>query len=194
MEAANGYRLSLRDLRRALPSGALLALLLAAPARAQEASGPQYSILGMLGSGLVDAEVGVSVGGGSSVVVKHLMGRVFVDAHLVASHDIPYAWHLTSASPECRNEGTGQVVDGSQCSIASVLFGISGEVGATAAVGRGEISAAGGYRAGPGSTPYAALGYGFDPAGRGWRLLLRGVAGRNLLRLEGVVTVSLGSG
>ncbi len=163
------------------------------PLGAQDGSRPAYTLFGSLGTGIVNSEKGVSVGGGGGVRNGRFMGRIFVDAHLVAGGHRSYAWHFGSDGPQCRHEGSGVIVDGSLCSIAHALFGVGVEGGLSLPLRRGHVEVVAGYRAGVGSTGYGSVGYGFNPAAQTWRLTLRGVAGGNLLRLEAVVAVPIGA-
>ena len=157
-------------------------------AAAQQSESPRAMLGGLMGTGIVDSELGLTVGAGIALGTSSYVLRALADVHVLQPEDGDYAWDLDSSGPECRDAETGLAVDSSLCTVDRALTGISAEAGLTVPVFRGGLHFGGGYRFGSGSTPYAHFGYGFNPQGGSTALLIRVIAGRDLLGLQAIAT------
>lgn len=165
----------------------------ARPLQAQQRQSPGVDLSGLLGSGLVDGEFGLTTGVGAAVRTGNFVVRMLLDLHLMQPDDSGYAWQLGAGGPECRDEVTGGLVDDSHCSIARVFTGLGTDASLVLSAFGGGVHIGGGYRVGRGSTAYGLAGYEFDPGGGAWSLLLRLSAGRSLFGLQAVASLPIGA-
>jgi len=170
---------------------ALLAagLFLPFPATSQNPPARKYALSAQLGMGVVDSEKGVSVGVGGALTARTVVLRTLFDVHFTEPRDTGYAWDFTPDGPECLSGGV-RVAD-AYCSIDRAVFGLSAELALALPLPRGALYPGGGFRMGSGSTAYGALGYGWDPGRGRWQLLLRVLAGRDLVAVQAVASVPL---
>lgn len=176
---------------RALAS--CLACLLAAGTLSAQSSAPATAVVSaMLGTGLADSELGLTVGAGAAVIASRVAARLLVDLHLVAGDDDDSSWEMGPLGPECRDDDSGEVVSHSECSITRTFAGASTDVSLLVPAGSGFVHLGGGYRVGPGSTPYGLVGYGFEPGGGRWQMLFRVTAGRGLLGFQAMTSIPIG--
>lgn len=161
-------------------------------AAAQERQPATLMFTGLFGTGLVDSELGLTGGVGAAVAAQRYVLRAILDLHLVQPDVSDYAWDLSSAGPECREEQTGAVVADSFCTIDRALAGISADASYIIPAFAGGIHLGAGYRIGSGTTPYGLAGYGFNPERGEWNLLFRLLAGADLVALQAVASLPIG--
>lgn len=171
--------------------GVLLGLLWLGPSHAagQQRETPALMLNGVFGTGLVDGEIGYTGGVGFALGTSQYMLRAIADVHLLQPSDSEYSWEFGSSGPECRDRDSGILVDNSLCSTDRALTGVNAEAGLIVPAFRGGIHFGAGYRFGSGSTPYAHIGYAFNPNRGDVNLLIRGLVGSNLVGVQMVATL-----
>lgn len=146
-------------------------------------------LTGLMGTGMVDGELGLTGGLGLALGTSRYAVRAVFDVHVLQPEDSRYSWDLDPTGPTCRDDQSGGTVDQSLCSTDRALTGFSTEASAIIPAFHGGFQVGAGYRLGSGSTPFGVVGYGFNPNGGDMNIVLRLTAGRNLLGLQAVATL-----
>ena len=169
-------------------------LLVAGPVSGQLSASTGYALSALLGAGTVNSKLGVVVGAGASMEARWAVLRLLFDVHLRGPEDSDYSRTVTTDGWKCLEKGTNLIVQDALCPLSRAMVGVSADFSFKVPASPGAVYVGGGFRGGEGSTPYGTLGYGYDPRAKNWYLLLRGVAGADLLQLQAIASISVGIG